>query len=539
MSKFNNTLLFFVILSVSFLSCMKDKFEINEMGSNKWNPDLAVPLINSSVSMLDITQDVENEDFYIDQNNLVSIIYVDTIFSLGAKDLLEIPDQVVDTSLVWDFPVGLPPGDSTSGVYSFLLNVNTDNNEILDSLQIKQGDFQLNISTDFNHDAKINLTVPGLVKNGQPFNTVITLDYPGSLPHNTSRSFDLSGYRAQFIQSGQTNQLQANVEITGYGSNNPNNSPYNFDLTAAFENIELLSAFGYFSQYDFKLTTDSIAIELFKNDDLGSFKLEDPKINLRFMNSFGIPVEGKINEMKSYASPDEVIITQLSGAPLDDIMIDYPSLANIGGTKVTEVSYEKSNSNIDDAFDIDPHWAIYDLDGTTNPHGSTYNFLLDESSLGLEAEVEFPFYGRAWGFTMNDTIDFELSRDDLFKEGELQSLEMQVRMLNGFPVQSEVQVYFTDTNMVILDSLFDKSRETLMLSAHPGPAPEYKVSSPREKTTYVSKQGEAIDNILDAKKAVIRVKAYTADEGNSTVKIYSDYTVDVKIGVRAKFETAF
>lgn len=531
-------LLLLSLVVISFSSCLKDKFDINEMGTNKWNPDIAAPVINTSVSMLDVTKEVENAQWGIGSDNLVSLIYIDEIFTNTAEDLISIPDQMVDTTLLWNYPVGIPPGDSASQSYIYSKSLHTTNNEVVDTLYLKNGMLSYSIESDMNHDGKMIITVPGLVKNGQPFQTTLLLDYNGSLPVTASGNYDVSGYKALFTHSGQKNYLNSTVKVVGYGDNNPVNSPYSFNIQSGFTNIRFSKIYGYFDQYDFDIDSDSLEIELFDNKDFGNFTIEDPRVILRFYNSFGMPIEGYIKSLRTYKAPNTVEITKPGGAPLDDIIIDYPQLSQIGDVVITEKLLDRNNSNIDDAIDINPQWVIYDVDGMSNPSGNPYNFALDTSKLKLETETEFPLFGAAWGFTLRDTIDFDLG-EGLSEEGELQSAQLQIFLRNGFPVETKVQVYFTDTNMVVLDSLFADGAENILLPATPGPAPKYKVSTPMEKMVYVKKDKQAINNILDAKKAVIKVMAATIDNGNSTVKIYSDYTVDLKLGVRAKFETDF
>lgn len=524
----------FVLLSLN--SCVKDKFDLNNMGTNQWNPDIAAPVINSSVSMLDVTKKVDSQQWQVDPDNLVSLIYVNKLFSRRAHELIQINNQDTSSTFNWSIPGSLPSGDSVANTLIYDMSLNVGSNYIVDTFVFKTGDLQFRLESDLNHDAKVELTIPGLEKDGNPFYTVMPLNYSGSLPQSASKTLDISGYTANFTHSGQSNLLTATVKITVYGDSNPNNSPYYLDIGSTISAINFKKIYGYFDQFTFNLDTDSVYIDLFYNQ-VGNFSLKSPSINLQFLNSFGMPILVNINELKTYRDPDEVNLTKASGAPLDDILLGYPGLNQVGDVVATERLFDRTNSNIVDAFAIEPEYVIYGVDGISNPSGSTYNFALDTSVMTVNAIAEIPLHGIAAGYALKDTVDFDIS-DGFGEDAELESLELQAYMKNGFPIDAKVQVYFTDTNMVVLDSLFN-GKENMLMAADAGPAPEYKVTVPVEKWTYIVKQKQSIDNIMDAKRAIIDVDVSTADDGNSVVKVYSDYTVDVKVGVKAVINAEF
>lgn len=538
MKNYIRLLLAGLIISLTCTSCLKDKFDVNEMGTNRWDPDMAIPVVNTSLTMVNITQELENTTFGIDDDNLVSIIYTEELFTQTAEDLIKFPDQFIDTVITWDYPIGVPVGDSASQNYIYTNQINTNSGETVDTVYFKQGTISYTVETDVNHDGKMIISVPGLVKNGKPFKTTLVYNYTGTLPQVISETIDISGYRAVFSHSGQKNYLNSQVKVIGYGDNNPIYSPYEYKIESRFENIRFSKIYGYFAQYQFDLDEDSLEITIYDIKDYGQFKFNDPRMRLRFYNSFGMPIEGRINYLKTYKTPVEVEITKLSGAPLDDIAIDYPLLSQVGEVAITETVLDKDNSTIKDGLDIDPQWIIYAVEGMSNPLGNAYNFALDTSKLTLETEMEFPLYGTSAGLILRDTIAYDLS-NDLDKDGDLKTAEVQLYLQNGFPVEAQVQIYFADSNYVVLDSLFNGGPQSMMMAADPGPAPSYRVQNPTEKRTYIELNREKIDKIIDARRALVKIITYTSDYGLNTVKIYSDYKIDVKLGVRAKYETEF
>ncbi len=527
-----------LVFVMTLFSCIKDRFDVDEVGSAYWNPDMAIPLINSKATLLDLSREVDNMDLVIGPDNLISLVYTDTIFNIFAVDLYQVHDQQSDTVLYWNFPVGLPPGDSIFQNNSFISSVTTPDNDRLDSMHIREGSLRFDLNTDFNHDGRVEIHIPSLVKNGMPFKAVLTLHKNAPTPQSATQSVDISGYSLRFTHGTSDNQVNTQVVMIGFGSTNPVNSPYYFSLSAHYENIEFNSLFGYFAQHQFSIAKDTLSIDMFRRHDIGSFNLEDPKMHLRFVNSMGVPIQSNISFLKAVRDNQEVPLTTPAGNPLDEIMLNYPLLSNMGAAVITERTYDKVNSNLDDCLNINPVWIVYDIDGSSNPAGYTFNYVTHESSLGLISEMEFPFYGTLSGISLRDTIrDFDVSLDDLPGSGELEYLELQILMNNGMPLEANVQVYFADEFMNVTDSLFD-GHGTILPSGTPGPAPGYRIVAPAIQRTYIKRQKDHIDNILDAQNVIVQILGATTNSGASTVKVYSDYEINVKVSMRARYKTS-
>ncbi|HQH18743.1 MAG TPA: hypothetical protein PKZ43_04250, partial [Bacteroidales bacterium] len=65
-------------------------------------------------------------------------------------------------------------------------------------------------------------------------------------------------------------------------------------------------------------------------------------------------------------------------------------------------------------------------------------------------------------------------------------------------------------------------------------APSYKVITPTEKHLSIQINQQKMDNLLKAEKLIILANLSTTNNGVDKVKIYSDYEIDVKLGVQAK-----
>ena len=87
-------------------SCLKDEYDIDNI-SVVLSPEIAVPLINTSVKASDILSLVDSTMLKEHSNNLLEFLYSDTIYSLALDEVIDIPDKSVN----YDFnlsPIDLP-----------------------------------------------------------------------------------------------------------------------------------------------------------------------------------------------------------------------------------------------------------------------------------------------------------------------------------------------------------------------------------------------------------------------------------------------
>jgi hypothetical protein len=66
-----------------------------------------------------------------------------------------------------------------------------------------------------------------------------------------------------------------------------------------------------------------------------------------------------------------------------------------------------------------------------------------------------------------------------------------------------------------------------------------RVTSPSSKTTDVVADRIRMARISSANKVLIRATGASTNNGTPNVKIYSDYTIEVKIGVQTQINTSF
>lgn len=509
-----------------FVSCLKDDFEFDKLTNPVWEPNFSLPLVHSKLDLAKVLGSTGTDSMLVeDANHFLTLIYRDEFFSQEAQEVFPIVDQSYNRSYSYSLPGGMSNGDSTSGSFFDNIVYVNSNSEIIDTMYLKQGNLSFTLNTSLNHNAKINIVMPTVTKNGIPLSATIPLNYTGS-PMSNTQNVDLTGYKLVFDHSGGTNnKLPIQYSITVYHIGSPDFSPYNFSFDMAFQNQKYSKMFGYMNQKDFLFPMDTLTIAIFKNSWFGNFMLEDPRLIIRILNSFGFPLDLTWSTIEG-VNPKTPTSMALTGLP-NPLNVTTPSFVG----EVAETSYylDKNNSNIKDVVNIIPHYFVYMFEGQANPSGIyTPNFVLDTSRFKVGIEMEMPLYGSAWDFVIEDTNDLQFDRID-----ELVYINFKINILNGFPIDALMQIFIADSLGNPLDSLFS-APQYIVQSANVGPAPDYRVTTPTLRYTEVNLSQQRLSNLYNARKIITRATLNTKNNGLDLMKIYSDYIIDVRLAAQAQ-----
>ncbi|MFH0866668.1 MAG: hypothetical protein V1904_10755 [Bacteroidota bacterium] len=534
-------LIILVIAGLSMQSCIKkEDFDFDKLAGFEYSPNFAAPLIHSKLTLRDILSDFDTNHLFVeDVTHFLYLIYNSTVFSQRADEIISIPDQTVNT--VWNIPGPIPVGNSFVFSYSSSYNFTSAFNERFDSIVMKSGYINYSISADLNHDAQILVTIPGAKKNGQVFSKTISYDYQGSVPVNINDTFNLDGYTLEF---GSNNQIVIDYEVSGPGDLNPDMSPHNVSLGESFLSLKFHKIFGYIGQHTFIFNQDSVYLDIFKNNIYGSMYFEDPRLNIYVNNAYGMPLSVTIDLLRAESAVNPPFLVDVTGTGVPDILnpwiIAYPATSQLGQSVQSSLQLNNGNTNtgfsgIRDAINISPHWVSYHVNSTSNPAGyppPDQNFVIDTSRFSIDAEVELPMWGRAWDFRLQDTLDFSFGDDVDILEWVL----FKINTDNGFPVNASMQLYFADSAFNKIDSLLVPIQQVI-ISGVVGPAPDYKVIAPTHKLTTSKIEKNRIMNLKNVEKLLIYAKLETVNNGATIIKMYSDYFLDVKIGLQAQIKT--
>lgn len=555
MSKYAKVLLIPSLIILLF-GCVKNEYVLDENTSVPGlGPDLAIPIAFTDIGLGELIDPLGLEsEVQSEAGSQLALTFRQRLFEIGLEDLVQLPPQEVQESYVADaltaalFNANLEGAElPISQIYN--LPFEFENGEELDSIRLGQSFLSISMISSFRHDLDVTLTIPELLDAEGEFNTEFELEYDGSLPVTADIEIDVTDHLLDFTGPGNNNELNilADFIITHSGEfTNAGDSVY-FDLSLSSNSIK--AAYGYLGQFSGIAEIDTQRVDIFEDIDAESIFFGDPAIELDLFNSSGIPME--VNFSSLFAPTNDV--TQLiTGGALEEIPT-VQAAALPGGIALTEHRIDNSNTSppLSDMLSEGPVDLIYTADGTTNPEGYSYNFILDTSKVSCDATVILPLYGSVDGYRFSDTLDVDLETDlglgdgGAFSIDDILSAQLRIIADNGLPIETRLQVVFLDSLMNATDSLFMGQNDVPVISAGiidhnlPDSHPDHgRVIAPTRAITDVILTNNRLEELIDGdiRHLIIKLVGNTdaASEGE-LVRFYPEDRFGVKLS--AKLET--
>lgn len=501
-NKYTSTLLSITFIFIlSFFACNKVD-DLNNIDIANGEAEFAIPLFNANVSFNDLLNSFDEDTFItVDPDGLIRLNYKGSLLSASSSDLFEFLAiagfQMQDT--VQAFTLDLPGSLE------------------IDYIKLKGG--LIGVSFDSNHtqDVAVKLTIPNLVKNGQPFVKTWNVDYTNNTPVSTQGLWSLADY----ILTPDMNDLNFVYEAIKADGTRDTLSNVNI----GFLNVEYAYVEGFLGNDIYKVGQDTIEIDFFENWTRGEVFFEDPRLKITVFNSFGFPIDAKIYGVDVFTVNGEIL--PLESAFIEDgIEIDYARFDEVGATKTTEFDFDKDNSNIEDILGAGPVALRYDMDGEPNPdlNPSVRGFMTDTSELRVQVEVELPIHGRANDFIATDIFDIDFSEYENINHAEFKLITE-----NETALDVTTQVYFTDNQGIVLDSLLTPAESVIAAAAVDN---DGNVIETEEKTIFIPYTAERFEKIINAEKALVSANFSTYNNGSTSVRVLSDQEVRVRMGVK-------
>lgn len=521
--------LLFFSLAATLFSCIKEEdFDFSDAEISGWNPEVAVPLVNSSLTVDDIVNLSDSGTIIVDSTNRISILYTSGIYSINGTDFLNIPDQQDAGSIT------LNATDSSAlsqnGSVTKLLTRNIPfvfgNSVRIDTMQLKNGIFDISIVNNAPHAGTFTVRIPNARKNGSAFQQNLSFGAALTNPVTAQASYNLSNYEIDFTQTGTSNQLTITYTVNyQYGSNPGPVTGKGVAFNANFNQLDPSFVSGFFGETQFDIPLDTALITLFTNTLTDSVYFRNPVLNINFRNSTGIPARVHDISIAPYNANGSMIPLITTGIP-DTLRV--AGAPDIYTSALTQLSLNTGNSNVDQVFAQRPVEVRYQALAITNNGGSAVrNFVTDTCKFSADLQIELPLDGWAKNLTIQDTADLSIENIE-----ELESAIFRLNITNGFPLDAFTQIYFTDSTYQIADSLLSNPADLLIQSAitnSDGIAiqPTYRMhDEPYDRAR--------LDRLVNARKLLIRSVLNTRNAPQQNVKIMDRDRLDVKIGIRGK-----
>lgn len=522
-----------LIISLMIVSgCIDKQLDFDSIKTQNWSAEWAVPLINSRLNLRDIVKD-SSGIIHEGSDGLVILVFENQgNISFQSSDLGFIPNQQKLLNEEFTVPVILP-GETAIIPVDFPTSFETDEPDMrLDSCFMKAGNYQFILRTDLNKEnAWVEITIPNMVNSVThlPLHFSFDVSYSGENTIVRDTTIDMNGYAIVFNETtGPANEITIHTIVHVTGDNLSNNSPYFLELDNVFTGMEYLKCFGYFGQQVIT-KRDTIYLNMFSVNEQENFTLGPGSVNLRLkiVNSFGIPVWLDVSQFTAYKGgddPDSVMVNLFGEGVPSSFGIDYPLYNQIGESVETTVNTQ--NSNISEAIEISAGKMCLTVDGHLNPQGDSTadNFALDTSRIEAVFGVDIGLFGSVNGFKIIDTVDFSLGSLD-----DIRDMMIVLDAENGYPLSVSLQLDFVDSVYQVVHSLFSPD-ENILEAAPVGSSPQYRVTAPTQKLTEVILTREEIEMLKEADK--ILITGLLSSTNGGLVKIYMDYYIDMKIGVK-------
>jgi len=524
-------LLFFVPL-VSILGACISAYQ--EIIPNRirviWDPSLAVPLVKTSITLDDFLEQLDTTDLLNpNDEGVISFFFEERIASQPAGELYVIPDQEFDevVGLPSEFFTPFTINETIEFEETFVLDLDTEDGERLDSIILNNGNLVTTLDLDFTaNEGTIVLEIPAVrlangevlvqefqfTGGGRPTRTASTSLEGASLVLN-----DENGLRNKFVFNAIVTLTYQNTAITAASA----------DINFALTDLDWQGVYGDLSSRDVPTASGSIPFDIFGDINQGQFRLSDPRMNLILNNSFGLPVQIELDNIITIGNDGTVL--PLQGSVVDDPQIlGSPNLNQIGESVTTTIAFNSTTSNLADMLAILPNRLDYSVNGIVNPGGDNNNFVLDSSIVEGILEVEVPLSGSISNLTYETDFSFSLDSIDL----AVDSAAVIINSQNTLPLDLDVQLFLLDEDFEVIDSLF--ANPDLIIAAPVDSNGD--VTDEADNSTSVVANRATLDNLATASYLRLAVRVNTSNGGTTSVNLRPEYGLSVQVGVITNFE---
>ena len=510
-----------LILVIGFTSCRKN-------GNLRWESDLMVPLLHSSLDVWDIFGDtnvIANSDnsMKLVLEEKVEMLNPDKIINAHdtlAIDLFNIPlylkfapgAQLVkrESSVTMDLD-GMELNYARARVATMKFYVT---NTVLQPLQVK---YELLSSEKDGKHFEIIEDVPAATASG-PSYTVKTIHLDG---YNMDMTGD--GSQVNTVNSRTTVWIHPNADTA---SITPTDTIL---IISTFDELKVDYAHGYFGQQDY-LGMGSSFIDVFGNFKAGSFDLEEANAQLKISNFAGMDVQMSIDKLSTYNNnlQKEVLLNDpIIGKSINIIR------ATENGSSLEDVNpvvrvFDIKNSNLDALVENMPDSLLFNLSAKINPLGnvtSGHDFLYFDKGIEASIILDIPLNLSSNGIIIEDYSTLNFDKDKKLKSGRL-----IVYADNNYPFDLDIQFYIVDENRVIVDSLFTKQTHIPSGSINV----QGVVDMPSKNVLEIPLSSYKIEILRKYSSLMIRAQINSSE--HKSYQLYQNSNLDISIVGDVKYE---
>ncbi|PKP23198.1 MAG: hypothetical protein CVU05_00530 [Bacteroidetes bacterium HGW-Bacteroidetes-21] len=468
-------------------------------------------------------------------------VSIDTSYALTAQ--IEVKNIAIQSAIA-RFPA--------QEILSLNQTADFANNDIqLTRAIIKEGMTNVVLQNTLGEAIHFSFEIPGAKLNNIPFLIQGTL--PAGTVSNSSEvslSKDLSNYDIDFkgirpfeLIEGDlngNNMVDAPVDNSLYyklsGSIDSSGNFINLsqsDFVSAqcsFQHIKPAYIKGYFGNMQ-KDTTGVTTFDLFPDIDIDGASFAQARLFLSVENQIGASAAMHINTLRAINTQNGQSALLSGLAATNPFMVTSASDPNSLAIPVTPtmnvLELNEQNSNIQQLVSVLPNTLEYNIGFELNPGqnppapNTGTDFAYDNAHLSCYLNTEIPLNLSFTNLQIHDTAisDLQSLNTENINYGNL-----VLYSYNLFPFDAVVNLYFLDSNQVLIDSL---SASPILVNAGI-PSQNGKVLTPYVTKSVVPFNSIRLENLKQTRKIKVTGKFNSAPPSQH-VQVYNDYFIEFKL----------
>ncbi len=527
--KFVQWILFLPLLTVLLNSCVPEEFTTTGFKMDTFNPEYAIPLIDDDLSIDDI---LKSSNSFIKKydDGAMSIVYRGQMFSSTAGEAVELPNQTFTQSLTLDAAQAAALSSGTDQSISIPLSETFAIGSMeIDSILFKVGNFMASISSEIKTDGEVNISIEDCRLLGNSLQLKVPFTYGGSLPVVASATKAMAGFLWNMTEGGMGyNFVKIKLDIMLKGTAQSVDAGEKMTIDLGFSTMKFAKFYGYIGKINLLNGGDTIDMTIFDKGGSGQFTLGNPKVKIICGNSFGVPVKAGFTKLSGITSGTATTVNPLP----DPLPVPTPNISEMGKLIYDSVTLDKNNSNIKTVINTQPKQVFFQTYIELNPNGKTQrNFVTEYSQIKFIVDVELPLDGSAKDYVFEEVTDvgFEMPKADV-----IENITLRFAGNNGYPITLGTQVYLLDSTGFTFDSLFSAPDYKFLAGAPVGT--DGKVTGRTATNTDIVFTALRAQRLSRLKKIKLKAGLSTTSVGGTypEVKIFSNYVLNIKIGMMAK-----
>ncbi len=427
--------------------------------------------------------------------------------------------------------VMLEPG--TIGQDKLQYEIDMENGERIYGLRLSAANVHYTVNSDVQAPLKMKLTFPNVFKNGQAISREITIG-PGNANTGTL-DFSNTIWKLDQDNAQPFNRFDVDYEISVPG---PGSTQVQFSkddkvsLVFSLQDVEMEEASGFFGFREELLEENTIDLG-FDLDIFGSesspIYFDNPVMRVEVVNSFGVPLHANFNVDALGKNGGSVALNP------PKVVIKYPEMGEMGQVKKTVFVVDKSNSNIVNLLAAYPEMLVFNGAAIINPENNSQevNFVTADSKLSASLEFDLPFKFRVENLVYRDTGEaLDLNLEDGLTVNDIEKADLKILYKNGLPLTTSARIIALGADGSETVVVENATIEPATMDANGKVNPD----GIAKGEIFVSLNSEQISQLDNATKNIYEVRFQTLGNGQTPVNMYTDYQIDLNVGLSLTFD---